>query len=431
MAFISTSQSHTKHLLDAVRRAMGPRVVAEPTARPEDISGFSLMDIRQQVSIPVPEGSKDCEEKSRLHKTAHLLVRQDNWDALGDLIRQHDQDRSMTKGGTPKASILASGARKDLRDTIALGLLPNSEKGLDAASQGIEMLDQVLIDHAQDYGVALVVAQAHMDIGAVWRGQGWADEVPASDWKKFARHFRRATSILEQFDAKELNSPALAAARCRTLAGQPDAAQRAIAYYEELIDLAPEFARSYREFGKHMLPRWYGSYELLEDRARRVVAHSSEYWGTAAYALTYMDAILEDPEALAFVDVAQFLQGLHDFVTAQSDQSCINKVAAFLSVTLAPQGPLVSGSKRAYHNRRALIAAAPEFTRKYLREIHPSIWAKAQIGHDPDAPPAKEWRQNQAGLEEAFSLISHAFECELLRGNRVLFTRDGVDICAA
>ena len=431
MAFITTSHSHTKSLLGAVRRAMGQRLVAEHIAPADDITGFSLMDIRQQVSIPVPEESKDCEEKARLHKTAHLLVRQDNWEALGDLIRQHDQDRAMTKGGTPKASVLASGARKDLCDTIALGLLPNSEQGLDAATQGIEMLDQVLIDHSEDYGVALIVAHAHMDIGSVWRGQGWADEVPASDWKKFARHFRRATSILEQFDAKEHNSPALAAARCRTLAGQPDAAQRAVSYYEDLIELAPEFARSYREFGKHMLPRWYGSYELLEDRARRVVGQSSEYWGTAAYALTYMDAILEDPEALAFVDVAQFLQGLHDYVAAQSDQSCVNKVAAFLSVTLAPRGPLVSGSKRAYHNRRALISAAPEITRKYLREIHPSIWAQAQVGRDPDAPPAKEWRQNQAGLEEAFSLISHAFERELLRGKRVLFTRDGVDICTA
>jgi len=179
------------------------------------------------------------------------------------------------------------------------------------------------------------------------------------------------------------------------------------------------------------LPRWYGSYEFLEDRARRSFGQSSEYWGTAAYALTYMDAIIEDPEALAFVDVAHFLQGLHDYVSAQSDQSCVNKIVAFLSVSIAPQGPLVSGSKRAYHNRRALIAAAPDFTRKYMREIHPSIWAKSHGGHDADAPPAKAWRQNQAGLEEAFGLISRAFERELLRGNRILFTKDGVDICTA
>ena len=236
---------------------------------------------------------------------------------------------------------------------------------------------------------------------------------------------------MDQFDAKELNSPALAAARCRALAGQSDAAQRAVAYYEELIDLAPEYARSYADFGKHLLPRWYGSYELLEDRARRIVGQSSEYWGTAAYALTYMEAAVEDPEVLAFVDVAQFLQGLHDYVAAQSDQSSVNKVVAFLTVSLAPKGPLISGSKRAYHNRRALISAGPEFTRKYLREIHPSIWAKAHGSHDADAPPAKAWRQNQAGLEEAFGLISKAFERELIGGKRVLFTRDGVDICAA
>jgi len=291
MAFITTSPSHTKTLIGAVRRAMGPRIKPETQDKAEEISGFSLTDLRQQISIPVPETSKDCEEKTRLHKAAYMMVRQDNWDTIGQMLRDYDQERAMTKGGTSKASVLAAGARKDLRDTIALSMLPSSEQGLDAATQGMEMLDQVLIDHADDYGVALVVAQAHMDLGSVWRGQGWADEVPAADWKKFARHYRRATSILEKFDAKELNSPALAAARCRALAGQPDAAQRAIAYYEELIELSPEYARSYREFGKHLLPRWYGSYELLEDRARKIVGQSSEYWGTAGYALTYMDAI--------------------------------------------------------------------------------------------------------------------------------------------
>ena len=160
MAFISSSPSHTKNLLDAVRRAMGPRLAKEQIVPADDISGFSLMDIRQQVSIPVPEESRDCAEKEQLHKTAYLLARQDDWDNLGEMIRQHDQDRAMTRGGMPKASVLAAGARKDLRDTIALGLLPNSEHGLDMATQGIEMLDQVLIDHSEDYGVALVVAAA-------------------------------------------------------------------------------------------------------------------------------------------------------------------------------------------------------------------------------------------------------------------------------
>ena len=428
MAFISTSPSHTMTLIGAVRRAMGPRIKPEAPEKADDIAGYSLTDLRQQVSIPVPEVSKDCEEKTRLHKAAFMMVRQDNWETIGEMLRQYDQERAMTRGGTSKASVLAAGARKDLRDTIALSLLPSSEQGLNAATQGIEMLDQVLIDHADDYGVALVVAQAHMDLGSVWRGQGWADEVPAADWKKFARHYRRATSILEKFDAQELNSPALAAARCRALAGQPDAAQRAIAYYEELIQLAPEYARSYREFGKYLLPRWYGSYELLEDRARKIVGQSAEYWGTAGYALTYMDAILEDPECMGFMDVAQFMQGLHDYAAAQSDQSTINKIVAFLSVSLVPNGPLVSGSKRAYQHRRALIEAAPEFARKHLREIHPKIWAEAEAGHDADAPPAKEWRQNQAGLEKAFSLIGRTFEREILRGKRIVFNRDGIEV---
>lgn len=432
MAFISTSPSASKSLISAVRRAMGPRITPEPKDEEANgLSNMSLVDIRQQISIPIPDESKECEEKTRLHKTAHRLVRQDAWDSLGALIREHDSERRMTVGGTPTAYVLSAGARKDIIDTIALGVLPQSEHGLSAATEGVEMLDQVLIDHAGDYGVALVVAQAHMDIGSVWRGQGWADEVPASDWKAFARHFRRATSILEQYDPIENDSPALAAARCRALAGQPDAAQRAIAYYEDLIDLAPHYAKSYRRFGQSLLPRWYGSYELLEQQARKMAAETADHWGNAAYALTLMDAVREDKEALGFVDVAMFLQGLGDYLDAQPDQGTANKVAAFLSVSLTPTGPLVSGSKRAYHNRQALIKAAPQFARNHLREIHPVIWAEAAGGHDPDAPPAKAWRQRQTGLEQAFSTLSRAFEREILRGKHLFFNKDGVDFHTA
>lgn len=432
MAFISPTPNASKTLLARVRRAMGPRKTPElQDDAAESVASMSLVDIRQHISIPIPDESKDCEDKARLHKTAFSLVRQDNWETLGELIREHDQERRMTSGGTPTAYVLSAGARKDLTDTIALGVLPQSDRGLSAATEGVEMLDQVLIDHTDDYGVALVVAQAHMDMGAVWRGQGWADEVPASDWKAFARHFRRASSILEQYDPIENDSPALAAARCRALAGQPDAAQRAISYYEDLIDLAPHYAKSYRRFGQSLLPRWYGSYELLEQQARKMAAETADHWGNAAYALTLMDAVREDKEALAFVDVAMFLQGLGDFLEAHPDQGNANKVAAFLAVSLTPTGPLLQGSKRAYQNRQALIKAAPQFARNHLREIHPAIWAEAAGAHDPDAPPAKAWRQRQTGLEEAFGTLSRAFEREILRGKHLFFNKDGVDFHAA
>ena len=349
MAFISTSPSAAQTVLSAVRRAMGPRI--KEKQRSEFASGLETMtlsDIRQQFTISVPEKSANSEENARLHRAAHALVRQDNWETLGQLIREHDQERRTTTSGKATADVLSAGARQDLSDTIAMGLLPTNENGLASATDGVEMLDQVLIDNSDDYGVALVVAQAHMDLGSVWRGQGWADEVPASDWKKFARHFRRATSILEQFDPIANDSPALAAARCRSLAGQPDAAQRIIADYENLIDLAPHYADSYRQFGQALLPRWYGSYELLEERARKLAKETYDHWGSAAYALTFMDAARDDKEALGLVDVAMMLQGLGDYMRTQKDQAIVNQVISYLVVSLAPTGPLVSGSKRAY-----------------------------------------------------------------------------------
>ena len=428
MAFIVTSPSHAKTFFNAARRAFGPRKKEENSPKTVEISRYSLVDLQRQVTIPVLEEPSDCEVEEKLIKMAYNCARQDNWEYLGAMIRQHDADRNITPGGAPVASVLARGGRKDLSDAIARGLLPSSEEGLQGATDGIEMLDQVLIDHAEDYGVALVVAQAHMDLGSVWRGQGWADEVPASDWKKFARHYRRALSILEQFDPIELDSPALAEARCRALAGMPDAAQKVLEQFETLIDLAPQYASSYRLFGASLLPRAYGTYEQLEEQARLAMSKSSEHWATAAYSLTYMDAGMTDPEVFGFVDVAAFIQGLHDYVNIQGDQSTANKVAAYLSVGIAPNGPLLSGSKRAYHNRTAIMAAAPDFMRRHVRELHPNYWAAADLSHDTNAPPAKAWRQTQTGLNEAFGLLGRAYEREILRGNRLTFSNHGVDI---
>jgi len=61
-----------------------------------------------------------------------------------------------------------------------------------------------------------------------------------------------------------------------------------------------------------------------------------------------MDAARDDKEALGLVDVAMMLQGLGDYMRTQKDQAIVNQVISYLVVSLAPTGPLVSGSKRAY-----------------------------------------------------------------------------------
>jgi len=115
MAFISTSPSAARTVLTAVRRAMGPRI--KEKHRSEFASGLETMtlsDIRQQFTISVPEKSANSEENARLHRAAHALVRQDNWETLGQLIREHDQERRTTTSGKATADVLSAGARQDL-----------------------------------------------------------------------------------------------------------------------------------------------------------------------------------------------------------------------------------------------------------------------------------------------------------------------------
>jgi hypothetical protein len=378
--------------------------------------------LEKALEVPFTTLSEDETEREDAQRMGQFLARQDRWDELSARIRQAEQDRLTTSAGMPIADILAFGARSDVILAAEDALMDGQTSSDTAVLSGISALEEVLLEHRDDYAIALIVALTHIDIGWVWRGSGPEVTVPPASRQAFAAHFERAATILDGFSGIELNSPALAAAQCALLAGQRAPNARVADDYEDLIDLDPSNHRHMRAMGNHLLPRWFGTYAVLELEARRTAARTQDIWGNGGYTWVCFDAIAQDDVALSRVDVDFFVDGLKDILSRRPDQSTVNLLAAYCSTALMRQ----NGEGSTADLPRSQIAACAEWIiRDHLTEVHPLIWAHAAEGFDNSARITSVKRFAARGRAAALRVIGDLFYDEIANGRRVAFTPEG------
>lgn len=353
------------NLTTLIRKA---RSASEGPSQGQSVINIEALHSAPKLSLPVKDTSSEETLRSSLFEAGLYLARQDAWSVLGDRIRSADAARAMTPGGVPEAELLAEGARADAVTAATRAVA----KADDVAVAGI-MADMasVLDEVPDDHGVAYVMAMAHIDIGWAWRGEGWRQDVPASQRAAFFRHFKDASDLVDQHDPFELDSPMLAAVRCALLSGETRPRDRASDDYEDLIDLAPGTAKYMRALGNHMLPRWFGSHERLDHEARRTMERTMDVWGSGAYTWTYLDALTVDQDAFALLDATLFCDGLRDILKRQNDQHTVNVFAAYTGSALNPVGV----NKEA---RLRLSTCFDWIVTEYLEEVHPRVWYAAK-----------------------------------------------------
>ncbi len=386
-------------------------------------SRTSLADTHQLLQIPVRDSTEDDDECDRLRRLGQFLARQDRWCDLAGRIRMAERARSKTPGGMPVTDLLAFGARNDVVAAADHAIADGAPPGSPALLSGIGALEAVLSEYNSDPAIALIVAWAYIDIGWAWRGSAPEDDVPKRHKASFAAHFDRASEILDAFNGVEMDSPALAAARCAVLPGLRNPHIRIADDYEDLIDLDPHNERHMRAMGNHLLPRWFGDYDQLELEARRTASRTQDVWGNAGYTWVMFDAAANDAEACAAVDVDFFIDGLKDILERRPGQSTANLLAAYCAVSIARHGPdHCTGS--------ALGACMEWIIRDHMTELHPLIWAHAAEGFDNAAPVTSLNRFAAHGKARALSVLNDLFEAEIAKGQQIIFTPHGLEITA-
>ncbi|WP_204113699.1 hypothetical protein [Shimia biformata] len=401
--------------------ATGPQN-ADP-GKPRD-----FRSVQGQIDIPVNDATPDQVESAACQEKGQFLARQDRWDDLSDMIAEADEARAATTSGTPVAELLAYGARSDVVRAAEHSLLHGlPAKGSDFFS-GIEALEMVLQDEPDDYPLALVVAHMHIDVGWAWRGAGSTDHNSEINRDAFEAHFDRARDILMPFCPLELDSPALAAARCALLPSDPNPQRTLVKNFEDLIGLDATNPRHMRIMGKFLLPRWFGDYQKLDLEARRIAAQTFETWGAGGYAWVWFDALLIDPLGFAAVEIDYFLDGIRDILARETDQHVANLLAAhlFRSWHIA---------REQYHESGLRPDLAPSIRRSFetvvterLREVHPLVWGHAEFGFENNARVTSLERLARKGREIALNAVALPFAGGLQAGKTVHFDENGVYI---
>ncbi len=375
-----------------------------------------------RLSIDCPDPTAEdrlCDEN---HQLGQGLVRQENWAALSKVIRAADADSRLTPGSMPVAELIAYGARADVVMATEHAIEDVDSGFAKALLRGIEDFEHVLDEHQDDYVVACVVAQAHIDIGWAWRGKGESNVLPQRNRDACIAHFERAGEIITPFIAQHPTS-ALVAATCCAHASGPFNHQGGLREsYEKLIMLNPLNPRPMRALGNHLLPRHHGGYSELELEARRTAARVQNVWGAGGYTWVMFDAICADDTACVNLDVDYFIDGLRDILAHHSTAYFANLLAAYCANMTSFGG---GGNERADSIRARIGACTEWIIRAHLTELHPMIWAHAAHGFDNNLRIRSPHKFAASGREDAMQVMTSLFRSELASGQRIVFTSKG------
>ncbi|WP_439141186.1 hypothetical protein [Planktotalea sp.] len=383
-------------------------------------------DLDKLLVIPVSKEPREEQMRSYHFNQGQFLARQERWDDLTTIVTKEDNARRASGGGMPIAELLCQGARSDvvaLAEHLLIDGTPEENRPLKDA---ISALEDILGEYPNNHVIATIVAMAHLDIAYAWRGTTALQDTPARNLEAFDLHCKRAAQVLDAFCGIELDSPLVTSARCALLVGSPDAADRAADDYEDLIDLAPSQQRHMRALGHHMLPQWFGSYATLELEARRTAARTQDVWGVGAYTWAFFDALLVDPKSAAILDVPFFLEGLRDILERSEDQHNANLFASFAAVSIPKAAQRCTDDLAASAALESIHTAAQWILSDHLHELHPLIWGHAMEGFDNQARIASIDALFKQGQEKANQVFVNFFGDQMLKGNALIFTPQGL-----
>ncbi|MDJ0822070.1 MAG: hypothetical protein QNJ09_09735 [Paracoccaceae bacterium] len=392
-------------------RAMLPRdMLARDTSH--------VPPLRPRVDIPVCDPSPAAEDRRKHSARGRFLARQEAWEELGAEISAADAAGQMTEGLEPVADCLALGARADMLEAGRTALAKGELRSVEAT---MTALDAILTDLPGDSGVAYVVAMAHVDMATLWRGCASVRELPPPRREGHDRHLLGASALADRFDPFEQGASIWAAARCAVLDADPCPAQRVADDYEDLIDLAPHCPDHLSAFGAALLPRRYGTYEILDVQARRMAAMTADIWGLGGYAWVYAGALAQDPGAFRRLDAELFAGGLHDIMERHPSQHMANRLAALTGLTLSGDA-LQEGRRARIAQVFGWIAA------DHLRELHPRVWAEAHVPGQADTVELEAADLTRRGRVRALSALAEHFTPQISAGQRLVFTPAGLEL---
>lgn len=398
--------------------ALTPRVavVSETSHLPSPHAG-SVPPLRPRIEIPVRDPSPEAHDRARHTARGRFLARQDAWDDLAEEMHVADRSGQLTTGLNSVAMYLAEGARADVIEAACAACARGEPR---SAQTILAAFESALSDEEEHHQPALayVIAMAHVDMAQAWRGASPTAKLSQQRRTAFLGHMQAAVAIADRFDPFETGSILWAMLRCAVLETDVNPAARLADDYEDLIELDPRVPAHLKALGRDARPRRFGTWEVLDNEARRVAMQTADVWGVAGYAWVYMGALECDTGAFRRLDAELFCEGLHDILDRFPTQDMANRLAAFTGLTVG--GPSDPGSAR-----RRVADSLGWITQDHLRELHPAIWAEASTP-GRTVPTGSGDDILKRGRIRANSSLAEFYAPALDAGRRLIFTEDGM-----
>ena len=324
------------------------------------------------VGIPVRGETVQDRGRNVYFSKGQHLARQDRWTVLSKLIAETDRKRLSSLSGVSMAALLADGARSDAvrhaRGALTTGDAP--------VPDGIRALEDVVEDHPDHWGVALVVARAQIECAWAYEGQVDPYALPETPTEGFLDRFAEAADLISVAETQTSDSAEIAATRCDLLAADPKARTRVDSLHARAIQADPENPGRVRAYGVHLLPRWFGTHDRLETTALAVAKELRPIWGDGGYTWMWFDALRLDPSAAEVLDVDRFIAGMHAILTSHPDPVLANLFVAYAD-GMDPEAAPDDLTPAALATRARIHGTLPDLTDRHLTELHPQVWARA------------------------------------------------------
>lgn len=418
-SFMSKPSLKLRPLFSDIANRASPRLtrlLARPPAR-------DLDNLSKRVILPsLPIADEDI-TRITLWEKGRKLARQDRWDELENRVQLADDARLCTPGGLPEAILLVLGAHSDAvnaaQDTLNDGNHPNGD--------GIEALEEVLLEMPGAYVPAVVVALAHLRIARAWKeaghNQGIAEATQAMTQAE--THQARAQEILLPFDAEALDAPSLAATKAAMLETQVSGMPGTdlIKAYRALIALDHDSPQHMRDYGLLLSPTSSGEPDLLENEARYITELTDATWNGAGYVWMYLNALASDPLALNALDTDRFVSGVRAVMDQRPSQHIVNEIAALFAVTMAPGAAV---SKDSESKRAALYSNLDWILSRHLHELHPRLWTMGHVQETLATPRHSHRAIVAQGRKTALNSIASFFADQIEDGSSIAFSPVGM-----
>lgn len=255
------------------------------------------------------------------------LVSGQDWDTIHSRLLADDAARAADATGRRYTRIGINAAMGEIDAAIGPGGPDSETRALEAIQEFEARLGQA----PNNLAAAVLTAQAHMEIGWIYRGNGTMDTVSAKGLDAMQYHFDQAMEILRPFKVAQRGSPMLAAANFRLAVGQCGEEMLFHSARSIWLSVDPSDPEMMAQVAFHLLPRWYGSHGELVKAAANIATVTQVELGEQAYAMMLLSVAIEEPDIARKVDVQRLMRGVTEMIEASdNNQQVINHAAAGL-----------------------------------------------------------------------------------------------------